>query len=235
MDASGTHKSSVQHPKKTPPADRSKALSDMMQRLALILSHGAHIYDRLLKDFGLKPVTGHWVLKDTGTGVWMLTNPKKGKIKFRHDDFDGHGRLSVSKSKSMEQVLSRVAEHTEQLEEVESLVQGFGKTFKVEPARRSTVANGAAAPPTKRSDKATPAREVEQETARSIDAPVLNAGRTRYHEWQRAMASGKREVPTLTDEERQFLIERARDLLRQSDLARKSKPGWLESLEIKSK
>ncbi|ROW14059.1 hypothetical protein VPNG_04181 [Cytospora leucostoma] len=234
QSASGTDKSSAQRPKKTPPANRSKALDDLRQRLILVLSHGAHIYNRLLEDFGLRPVTGHWVLKDTGTGVWMLTIPKKGKIKYRHDDFDGHGRLSVSKSKSMEQVLSRVGEHTEELKEFENLVQGFCKTFKVKPTRRSTAANGAAAaPPTRQSDKATPAREVEQETARSIDAPVPNVRGTRYREWQRAMASGKRKVPTLTDEERQYLIERARDLLRQSDIGRKAKPGWLESLEIK--
>lgn len=232
QSASGRHKTSVQHPKKPPPANRGKALSDMKQRLRLVLHHGANLYDRLLDDFGLRPVTGYWVLKDTGTGVWMVTNHKKGSIKYVHDDFDGYGRLRVATSRSMDQVLSSVGEHTKELKEIESLVQGLAKTFEVKPARRSTAADGAAAP-TKRSGKATPARKVEQETARSIDAPVLNVRRLRYHDWQREMASGQRKVPTLTDEERQYLIERARDLLRQSHTGREAKPGWVESLEIK--
>ncbi|KUI68131.1 hypothetical protein VM1G_03836 [Cytospora mali] len=200
------------------------AAFDLRKRLARTVSHGQNLYGSFLESFGLKPVSGYWVLKQTEIGAWMVTNPTKGFIKFIHDSYDSHGRIRSAKPCSMDEMLEKTQYYTNLLKDANRFVEDFCRQFDIKLSKRDTAAEGSAASP-----------EVPSGNLKSKpgETPLLDFGRRRYQGYVRQKTEGLRKTPTLTEEEKQALIKKARSLLRDSAASRHAKPDWLDSLEIK--
>ncbi|KUI53847.1 hypothetical protein VP1G_01199 [Cytospora mali] len=200
------------------------AAFDLRKRLARTVSHGHNVYDGFLTSFGLKPVSGYWILEQTDIGTWMVTNPTKGFIKFIHDSYDSHGRLRSAKPCSMNEMLEKTQYYTDLLKDANRFVEDFCRQFNIKLSKRDTAAEGSVPSPEVRSGN------VE---SRQEETPLLDFGRKRYQGYVRQKTEGLRKTPTLTEGERQALIKKARSLLRNSAASRHAKPDWLDCLEIK--
>ncbi|ROW05761.1 hypothetical protein VMCG_05308 [Cytospora schulzeri] len=246
--------------KMPPPEAPGAALFDMRKRLSRVVSHGGNVIDHLLKEFGLQPLTGIWVLKDDhpAGGAWIVTNPRKGYIKFVHDDYDPSGRLRATKPDPMPTVIRTSGIYAELLADANRFVAevceeyGLKKPVLPDPEREGGEEGKAAAKakPKTREEKVTElrvkrgkARDEAKRRAEKEEAerrrqekrpPVIpDLARTRFREWQRRKREKIRETPSLSYEERHTMIETTRELLKEVVATRIVKPGWWESLEVR--
>lgn len=237
-------KTFITTPNKSSHEHLGAALFDMRKRLSRVVSHGANIQDHLLKAFGFQPVTGFWVLEDTPTGAWIITNPKKGNIKFVHDEYDEYGRLKTVAPDPIWEVLTSHQQYADLLREACRFVASFREDYGIKPALPDTAAKGAAkAVPMTREEKrlrASLEKEMARRTAerearlKSTKAPVIpDLGMRRYRAWLERRGAGIRETPALTYEKKQKMIETAWQLLKDSNASHQQKPGWFESLELR--
>lgn len=212
------------------PETLNEEANELRKKVNRICSHGDNVTRRLREEFALKPVTGYWVLEDTGSGVWIVSSPKKGKIKFVPDIYDKYGRLWVTKPQSIEQSLESAEAYVGLLESANSFVEDFCTRNGFKPSRPSATASAsAAAAAAGQSREAVP----EQETAGSGEAPAPVLGSRRLFWWQKKQSEGGRKRSDVTDEEMEALIKKARALLEDSVINRRAKPGWLKSLDIR--
>lgn len=240
-------KTFLKDPKKPRPEHLGQAIFDLRKRLARAVSHGTNIHDRLLMDFGLQPVKGFWVLTDTPAGTWVITNPKKGNIKFVHDDYDEYGRLKTTGPRPIWDVINDHQQYADLLEDACRFVAALREDYGIKPAQPDAAAKRAAwVVPMTRKEK-TLQKELEKERARRkkeneekerrqqlTKVPIIpGLAKRRFEAWRKRMVEGTRDTPPLTYEERNTMIERTREILKSSSTVRQLKAGWLECLEIK--
>ena len=226
----------VQDPKKPVSDQHGEALSDMRKRMSRVVSHGQNIYANLLKSFAFTPVTGYWVLKDTGMGVWMVTNPKKGHIKFVHDDFDRHGRLNVTQPHSIDQVVQGVEDYTGYLKAANQFVGEFCEKFNIERTCPATTAKTAAVSSNTRAEEVRPRPGPEgarRDAVHLNGAPNPDLARRRFREWQRQKPQELSKTPFLTDREKESMIQTARKLLKRPGSSPQAVSGTMDALDIK--
>lgn len=235
---------------KPPHAAPGVALFDLRKRLSRAISHGDNIHAHLLASFALVPVRGFWVLQDTPAGTWMVTHPKKGSVKFCHDDFDPYGRLKTVGLRPIEALMKEHQEYVALLQHANRFAAGFVEDFCSGPAGQGPAANRLWAKPEVSSPedrafldevkkqsamrKYTAKKKEKERLLREAKEPVVKGlGKERFEAWCRRKAEGVKATPPLTLEERTSMIERTRKLLVSSSTPKQQKPGWFESLEIR--
>lgn len=215
-------KTSSNRPKKPAPteAEAAEAVADMRKRMARMVSHSGNFYDHILRHFGFRPITGFFVLKDTGTGAWIVTNPKKCNVKFVNDKFDDYGRLWLTHPPPMERVIKDAGNLTSVLKD--------GNQFMADWMKKWGPYAGCRGPA-----KTETTRPKSKKAALAVPAPDPDRARTRFREWQRQKVEGPNPMPSVSDDEKEALERAAREVLRKSERSRKLPPGSTADSVIK--